>query len=265
MSSSGLKKPLNDIPKTMVEQLHQRLSEIGIYPSLSTLFNVLSRLRIALKNYHELDRINSATTFPGRQVYALDFSLRSLNDKQTYIFIDESEFHLHMRRTLAGSRAGTRANVVLPTVRSRMVTLISALYNQVLVHSKIISDCTCNGANFSTFVGELVQRIRCRLEMHGGWPTMANTKMHIPVDLRRILCSSYLLKFLSPYSYILNPVEHLFSKVIASARRLFANPTPNQMVIQESNGTVTKLDCMNSVLNMTLGLTKASHGQPFIN
>ena len=78
--------------------------------------------------------------------------------------------------------------------------------------------------------------------------------------------SPYELKFLSPYSYMLNPTENVFSKVKASAKRILSDPAAEQTfseVIQESVSTVSQQDCANYVLNTMFNLTIAAAGQPF--
>ena len=80
--------------------------------------------------------------------------------------------------------------------------------------------------------------------------------------------SLYELKFLSPYSYMLNPAENVFSKVKALAKRILSGLMGEQTlsgVIQESVGTVSQQDCANYVINMMSKLTVAVAGQPFVN
>jgi transposase len=148
-----------------------------------------------------------------------------------------------------------------------MVTLIAAMNNEGIVHTKIINDGTCNGVKFCAFVQELVERLRERDEMNGAWLILDNACIHKTRELQEIMASSsYELKFLSPYSYMLNPIENVFSKVKASAKRILSNTVGEQTltaVIQESVGTVTQQDCANYVLNMMMNLTIAAAGQPF--
>ena len=94
-----------------------------------------------------------------------------------------------------------------------MVTLIAAMNNEGIVHTKIINDGTCNGVKFCAFVQELVERLRERDEMNGAWLILDNAHIHKTRELKEIMASSsYELKFLSPYSYMLNPIENVFSQ-----------------------------------------------------
>ncbi|KAK6029774.1 hypothetical protein OSTOST_04110 [Ostertagia ostertagi] len=50
--------------------------------------------------------------------------------------------------------------------------------------------------------------------MNGAWLIMDNAKIHKTEEVRRLLDDTpYQLKFLSPYSYMLNPAENVFSKI----------------------------------------------------
>ncbi|VDP30794.1 unnamed protein product [Heligmosomoides polygyrus] len=145
----------------------------------------------------------------GRQLYALEFSAHAPPNKKKCIFIDESGFNLHLRRTQARSKKGTRANDVLPTVRGRWWTrtLILAMNTQGVIHTGIIDDRTCTGPKFCAFVDQLVSKMRGVMDgMDGAWLIMSNARIRKISELRRILEeTSYELKFLSPYSYMLNP------------------------------------------------------------
>ncbi|KAK6011386.1 hypothetical protein OSTOST_23534 [Ostertagia ostertagi] len=86
---------------------------------------------------------------------------------------------------------------------------------QGIVHSKIINDGTCNSPKFCAFIEELLAEIHDREEMNGAWLIMDNAKIHKTEEVRRLLDDTpYQLKFLSPYSYMLNPAENVFSKMV---------------------------------------------------
>uniref|UniRef100_A0A914X175 Tc1-like transposase DDE domain-containing protein n=1 Tax=Plectus sambesii TaxID=2011161 RepID=A0A914X175_9BILA len=265
-----IKEAVERCPVATLKQINQRLEEDQIVLSKSTIFNGLVKLKITLKKcHHELDRVNSAATIASRQAYALDFSTHALENKAKCIFIDESSFNLHLQRTKAHSRRGTRTNIILPTVRGRMVTLIAAMSNKGIVHTKIINDGTCNGVKFCVFVCELIARLREREEMNGAWLILDNAHIHKTCKLQEILAGSpYEIKFLLPHSYILNLAENVFSKVKASAKRILSGLVGEQTlsgVTQESVGTVSQQDCANYVINMLSKLTMAVAGQPYVN
>ncbi|VDP58540.1 unnamed protein product [Heligmosomoides polygyrus] len=97
-----------------------------------------------------------------------------------------------------------------------MVTFILAMNTQGVIHTGIIDDGTCTDPMFCAFVEELASKMRGMDGMDGVWLIMDNARIHQTSERWRILeKTSYELKFLSPYSYMLNPAENVFSKVKA--------------------------------------------------
>ena len=95
---------------------------------------------------------------------------------------------------------------------------------------------------------------------------MDNARIHKTEELREIFSNSpYELKFLSPYSYILNQIENVFSKVKLSVRSLLGQRVSGQTLssmIEEGVRTATQEDCTNYVMNVTWKLSAAASGQP---
>ncbi|VDP11432.1 unnamed protein product [Heligmosomoides polygyrus] len=145
-----------------------------------------------------------------------------------------------------------------------MVALFLAMNNQGVIHTGIIDDGSYTGPKFCAFVEELVSKMRGMNGMDGAWLIMDNARIHKTSELRRILEeTSYELKFLSPYFYMLNPVENVFSKVRACVKRLLNNTTADRMrssLIQEGIATVTQEDCAKYVLHMMMSLAIAAAG-----
>ncbi|CAH8482530.1 unnamed protein product [Dicrocoelium dendriticum] len=99
-----------------------------------------------------------------------------------------------------------------------------AMNNQVFLHSKAIND----GEKLSLIIEGLEARTRCRAEMDGAWLVINDDRIHMPGDLRRNVGSPHQLQF---YSYPLNPVEHVLTKMKTSVRRL---PSRRCVVIPQS-------------------------------
>ena len=83
---------------------------------------------------------------------------------------------------------------------------------------------------------------------------MDNAQIHKMQSLRVIVeRSGHVLKFLSPYSYMLNPIENAFSKIKAVARRVLSNPDNNlelNGVIQQGVNEITESDCANYFIHI---------------
>ena len=195
--------------KVLLETRHQ------ISLSTSTIDNALKRLKITMKSSSKvLDRVNAEDTLIKRQEYADMFTREAPENMDNCIFIDESGFNLHLRRNKARSRIGTRAPIVIPAVRGRNMSLIVADNKSRTLHYKVITDGTCNSVKFAQFLSELFIIIRDDPLLHGSWIIMDNAKIHSRALISDICSQSgCVLKYLSPYSYMLDPVENIFSKI----------------------------------------------------
>jgi hypothetical protein len=68
--------------------------------------------------------------------------------------VDECGFNLHLRRNYGRNVSGSRVSLVVPTIRGRNVTLLSAINGNGIFYFKIFEGC-CTGSIFSTFLQEL--------------------------------------------------------------------------------------------------------------
>ena len=137
-----------------------------------------------------------------------------LNDKYN-IFIDECGFGLHLRKGCGRSKAGERVRITIPTIRGRNITLLAAINCEEVFHFKIFTG-SCNSEIFIEFIAELKEKIL---------GTVDSEKYCIIMDNARAHCSNLTFKhkYLSPYSYMLNPIEFLFSKIKAIVRMELEN------------------------------------------
>ena len=182
------------------------------------------------------------------------------------IFLDESGFNLHLRRRFARSRLGTRAPTVVPTIRGRNVTLILAASSSRIIHYKIIDDSTCNRTIFANFCEELIAIIEGDSHLHNCLIIADNATIHKTNEARTILntnISDY--TFLSPYSYMLNPVENIFSKVKSSVRSSLLFQTDPDLVtsIIRAIETITTEDCSHYYNHMLRNIVRAVNREQF--
>jgi len=57
---------------------------------------------------------------------------------------------------MARSKIGSRAKIVLPTIRRRNVSHVAAMNAHGIIHTNVIDYETCNGNKFCVFARELV-------------------------------------------------------------------------------------------------------------
>lgn len=231
--------------------------------SLSTIKNGLAKLAITIKKAsYTLEKVNNEETLTKRADYASFFSIEAPNDKSRCLFIDESGFNYHLRRSRARSKKGSRAIVPIPNVRGRSNTLIIAASSKGIVHHKTISDGTCNGEKFATFISELIMIIKDDEQYLGAWFILDNVRIHGVQEVRDLVSNSgFRLVFLSPYSYMLNPVENIFSKVKIFVRsKLSGSQNENidmVITINEAVANITPENCVNYVMHMLNNLSLA--------
>ncbi|KAF7670510.1 hypothetical protein TCON_2842, partial [Astathelohania contejeani] len=116
------------------------------------------------------------------------------------------------------------------TVRGRSITLISSISAAGMVYSKVISHSTVNGDVFSTFLEEMCYFLKHNLNREEICIILDNARIHKEEHIARITLSyGYYYKFLSPYSYMLNPIENAFSKIKNSVRAQLTSGDSNNL------------------------------------
>jgi transposase len=252
---------LKDIKRILID-------ENNVEPSKSTIDRILKTIGVTLKSsYKLLDRVNYQQTIELRSIYSNYFLDNKPRDNKKIIFLDESGFDLHLRRNKARSKRGQRASVIVPTVRGRNVTLILAANRARVIHHKIISNTTCNGEKFMEFMRRLLGIIRLDEKLHGSWIVMDNSRIHKVEGVREI-CDQYGCKllFLSPYSFMLNPVANIFSKMKSYVRNQLSAPKENENLeetIKNGIRCITSDDLRDYFDNIEMIAYKTAFGIPY--
>lgn len=268
----GIEAIVEENSSYTIEDIRRLLNERkGVTLSKSTVDNGLRSLMITLKRGSlVLDRVNSDETIERRMRYASMFTSESPEDKAKCIFIDESGFNYHMTRGQARSKRGARAFVPVPTIRGRMQTLILAASQRGVLHYKLISDSTCNGSVFLEFIREVIEIINSDQNMRGSWLILDNARIHGTQDVKNLVTASgHRLVFLSPYSYMLNPVEQIFSKIKLAVRSMISDNFRNGLVlnmkdlIDDAIPSITSQDCVNYVIHMMRNISLSLQGHTF--
>lgn len=101
-----------------------------------------------------IESVNNSTSKEKRRIFARTF-LDNYHDDSHNIFIDESGFNLHIRRTFGRSGRGCPAYVTVPTLRRTNISLISAINNNEVLHS-VCKVGSINSADFLDFLNALI-------------------------------------------------------------------------------------------------------------
>lgn len=241
--SSNPQLTLKEIKKTLEGDCD---GDDGFSISTTSINRCLQELKITMKQTHrELDRVNAFENIQLRKKYALWFNNHFNNDFSRAVFIDESSFNLHLKRSCARSRRGTRAIVTVPTVRGRSISLIASMTINGIGYCKTISNSTVNGDIFAEYTEELCKYLRDEVHLKGACLILDNARIHRKSDIEKITTQfNFEFKFLSPYSYMLNPIENAFSKIkngIRSKLRLGATGLFSELMMSETN-SITAAD-----------------------
>ncbi|KAF7684892.1 hypothetical protein CDIK_4359, partial [Cucumispora dikerogammari] len=197
--------------KTIQTRIH---NAFNIKPCLETIRRSLLDISITLKRLNcVLEAVNSPRSKELRFEYANYFLNDLTLEDKFLIFIDESPFKISMRRNYGRSPAGTRASMIVPTNRGRNLSLISAINGERVLYSVVI-DGGAKAQDFKLFIRGLLPiltsfglREKCILFYD-------NASIHYAREIEEFVEENDLRrKFLSPYSYMLNPIEFCFGKV----------------------------------------------------
>ena len=253
--------------KEIKTKLLTSLNNFNFQISLNTIDRCLQKIGISLKNNHkELYRVNLPDKIELRKEYSLWFNNFFLGDYRKIIFIDETSFNLHLRRTRSRSKIGTRANVMVPTVRGRSISLIASMSINGMHFYKIVSNSTVNSNIFNDYINELCQYLQDVLNMQEAFLIFDNARIHKYENIERILSTyNFHFKFLSPYSYMLNPIENSFSKLkncVRSQLRLGNNETLSNIISSQIEN-ISVRDCREFFQNTLRNITNCAAGLPY--
>lgn len=258
-------------PSITLGQIKAKIeSAYNVTLSISSIFYTINDLRITLKDSRKiLERVNAEDTIQRRFEYASFFLENAPEDKNKCIFIDESGFNLHLRRRKARSRVGERASLTIPAVRGRNVSLIIAANQTEVIHYEIITEGTVNTLIFKRFLDNLLEKLQTNIYYDNSWLIMDNARIHHTEIVREVFQNqNYVLHFLSPYSFMLNPVENIFSKIKAIVRRILSN-NENAITlsgaITEGVNSITPADCSGYMVNMMRNISLALMRHVFLN
>lgn len=262
-----IEKIVEENPCITLKMIQSKISNAEqIQLCLASISNALKQLKITLKCASmEVDRRNSIKTLEERKSYALHYSINAPEEREMNIFIDESGFNYHLRRTMARSKINTPAKVILPTVRGRNISLIAAINIEGVIFHQIITQSNVNSKIFCDFLHELINKLKDKNFMKV-WLILDNARIHKTQEVKDLVNNTcHELVFLPSYSPMMNPIEEMFSKVKLSARNILADPTRKENlkdVIEQSIGTITSMDCYNFYMSMIKKLPSAAAQNP---
>lgn len=152
---------------------------------------------------------NSAVNIRMRKEYCQQWGNVEAND---LLYVDETPFNLHMRRTRGRSRRGRRAIAVRHGSRSANVTVIACFSPEIgLVFYKHYTGGTTS-ARYVEFMTELLTQPYLQLRpftiIHDNAPVHQSSELQVLLEGQRL---RHTLVNMPPYSPQLSPIESMFS------------------------------------------------------
>ncbi|KAG0938412.1 hypothetical protein G6F57_006859 [Rhizopus arrhizus] len=233
---------LNDIHKNYLG-LTTQFADLKISKSSLHEF-VTEKCRISLKraHFHSIER-NSPQKIEERYQRVKQWEKTDLDFKSNCVFIDETAFHIDMKRSMVWSKKEERAVVVTPKTRAKTTTIIEAISLYSVVNIKVKSPkvaapskkrkATSGGSAVvgkgkgGTVTGHYFNFIAMTLDVmdkhelfKGHYLVMDNAPIHKHADIRSYIESrGYGCVYLPPYSPELNPIEQFWSVCKSKLKR----------------------------------------------
>lgn len=236
--------------KQIVEALHQ---EFGLRVSKPTVSRHLDAKSYTLKDVRfEPERANTVENKRKRKEFVTEL-LKLQSENLPIIFMDETNFNIHISRKEGWSKKGTRCSTVAAGSRGANVHVIGAISQLGLVHHEVRrgSFKKEDAAVWATTC------LRVAMARHGGPVAMIidNAPCHSILEsvLKDELAGCRILR-LSPYSPQLNPIEQVWSVLKSRVKSGLAEGMATLLGSQQPGLTMKehRLRCLEGVVERSL-------------
>ena len=229
----------------MMDNLTTQFTDLKI--SKTALYNFATeKCSISFKkaHFHSVER-NSPEKIEERFLWVKRYMDTDLDYKTNCIFIDESAFHINLKRNFAWSRKGTRAIVKVPKTRAKTTTILGAISPYGVVNIQVrrprvtasSKKRKIDGSNekapivnakvgtvtghYFNFIAKTLDILDKHPQFKGHYLIMDNAPIHTNEDIRKHVESrGYGCVYLPPYSPELNPIEQFWSVVKSKLKRV---------------------------------------------
>ena len=220
-------------------------SATGNEISIRTIERCLKKYHYSLKRISvAIERRNCSNTLNVRERYATDFrALEETIPDDNLIFVDEVGFSVSSRTTRGRSLVGSRANIQVPVVRTRNISVFRAM-SKYGMFSFTIFERPINGEDYKECLAELHQICVAKNLMSPVF-IMDNARIHHYSGVKSMIDERNMRTlYLPPYSPFMNPIENCFSKWKNQVARGNAkNESELLALISDSFLCITASDC----------------------
>jgi hypothetical protein len=220
----------------VVESLTQNFADLNV--SRSTIYNFMTtecNLSIKQAQFQPVER-NSEEKIQQRYHWVQKWQQTDLDFTTNCVFLDESAFHINLKRGMAWSKKGTPAVVTVPTTKANATSILGAISATGLINVSLrvpkrikkrkIGRST-DGYSIGTVTGHYLSFLKATLDemdkypdMKGHYLVMDNAPIHSSSNIGKYINSrGYRYVYLPPYSPELNPIEQFWSVVKSKVKR----------------------------------------------
>ncbi|KAL1934729.1 hypothetical protein VTP01DRAFT_6911 [Rhizomucor pusillus] len=190
-------------PSAVLEQLMERLLQRfeGLKVSKSTVYDfVRKQCNLSLKKarFQPVDR-NSGAKIQERLDWVRKWEGTDMDFRTNCVYLDESAFHVNMKRSMAWSKKGSPAIVTVPKTRAQTTTILGAISASGLINCSL-----------------RLPQPPAKKRKRGGCAGLMNTGT---VTAKYITSRGYRYVYLPSYSPELNPIEQFWSVVKSKVKR----------------------------------------------
>ncbi|KAG2190898.1 hypothetical protein INT47_003580 [Mucor saturninus] len=217
-----LKQEFKDNPSVTIEQAQDSLVKAfsGLAVSQTTIYNYMTNdLALTFKkaHFHSKER-NSPENIQTRYDWVVKWSQTDMDYMSNCVFIDESAFHINLKRTMAWSERGSRAEVIVPQTRAKTTTILGATTGTS--SGKATASVGTVTGHYFNFVAKTMDIMDQHEQFKDFYLIMDNALIHTAKDIERyIIQRGYRCVYLPPYSPELNPIEQFWHVVKSKLKR----------------------------------------------
>ncbi|KAG0752645.1 hypothetical protein G6F62_012215 [Rhizopus arrhizus] len=246
----------------LMKHLRQVFTELKV--SKSTLFDFVKKhciLSLKKARFQPVDR-NSEEKIQERLDWIHKWEKTDMDFTTNCVFLDESAFHINLKRSMAWSKKGSPAVVTVPKTRAKTTTILGVISAQGLIKCSLrlpqppsnkkrkrgedigrVSKGTVTG-HYVSFLKATMDEMDQYPHMKGHYLVMDNAPIHTSVDIAKYVESrGYRCVYLPSYSPELNPIEQFWSVVKSKVKRNKLLETETLMTrISEASNSLTLSD-----------------------
>ena len=222
----------------ITDYLIDKYKSTGLKVSRRTVHNFMTtgcNLSLKKAEFHSFER-NSPEKINERYDRVREWDLPDMDFLTNCVFIDESPFHINMKRTRGWSKIGTPAIVTVPTTTAKTTTVLGAISASGLIKasvriprpnkkrkagqgSELLSTGTVTG-HYISVLKETLDEMDKYPQMKGHYLIMDNAPIHTSTDIAKYIeYRGYRYGYLPPYSPELNPIEQFWSVANSKMKR----------------------------------------------